>query len=634
MHDRFKVHRGKMILFLILLLSAYLICWKMWESGNGNQYYTAAVKSMLTSWHNFFYVSYDQGGFISVDKPALGLWLQCLFAFIFGVHGWSVILPEALCALGSITVVYCLVKKSWGETTALLASFFMALTPIFVAVSRTNNLDAPLVFVCLLAVWALLKAAEKGRLKCIILTMVLIGIGFNIKMLQAYMFLPAVYLVYFFTAEIGWRKRVVHLVIATVVLLAVSLSWCLAVDLTPASSRPFVGSSSTNSTLELAIGYNGLLRALPVPKETMADIAGAISQVPNEGADAGIFRLFNKEMAGQASWLLPLALFGLMALFMKVFQKDKTARQSNVRQLLLWGGVFVPMYVYFSISGHIHRYYLIMFVPCLAVLSAIAVIELARRFKRDKNGKNRWQNLLLPLAFSLTAAVQVFILKTYAIRFSKVLVPVILFGVGLAIVLFIAVKIVKKESRVLTRIALTVGVIGLLAAPAYWAYTPIQYGTNVITPFAGPPAISKPYEDPKTGISEYSWGKKWYAGKDLTGELISVDMVNYIKANDSASRWQIAVPSIIFAAPLILSDDMSVMALGGFIGTDKSISLEDFKELVQDGSLHYFLVMPMQNSEIINWVMSHGKLVDPSEYSKMPQMEFYMLYDLSELKGN
>lgn len=628
-----KARRGKLFLFLILLLTAFLTCWKMWEAGNGNQYYTAAVKSMLTGWHNFFYVSYDQGGFISVDKPPLGLWLQCLFALVFGVRGWSVILPSVLSALGSVLVVYGLVKKSWGEMTALLACLFMALTPIFAVVSRTNNLDAPLVFVCLLAVRALLKAAEEGSLKHILLTMVLLGFGFNIKMLQAYMFLPAVYLVYFFTAEAKCRRRVVHLVIATVVLLAVSLSWCLVVDLTPASNRPFVGSSSTNSTIELAVGYNGLLRALPVPKETMADISGAISQVPNEGAGAGILRFFNKEMAGQASWLLPMAVFGLIAIVLKVLQKDKSERKKSVRQLLLWGGIFVPMYVYFSISGHIHRYYLIMFVPCLAVLAAVAVTEFERRFKISVNGGSLWQSLLLPLAFAVTAAAQVFILKTHAAGYSGVLVPVVLIGACLAVLLFIAVKALKKERKALTGIALAVGLIGLLAAPAYWAYAPIRYGTNVITPFAGPPDVSKPYEDPKTGITQYEWGRKWYAGQDLTGELIPVEMVNYIKDNDNGSRWQLAVPSIIFATPLIISDDVTVMPLGGFIGTDKSVTLEGFKELVQAGKLQYFLVTPTERSEIISWVMSHGKRVDPAEYSKNPRMEYYMLYDLSGLKG-
>jgi 4-amino-4-deoxy-L-arabinose transferase-like glycosyltransferase len=56
------------------------------------------------------------------------------------VCGWSVILPEALCTIGSVAVLYAVVKRSFGETCGLLAALFMALTPIVAAVSRTNNL--------------------------------------------------------------------------------------------------------------------------------------------------------------------------------------------------------------------------------------------------------------------------------------------------------------------------------------------------------------------------------------------------------------------------------------------------------------------------------------------------------------
>jgi 4-amino-4-deoxy-L-arabinose transferase-like glycosyltransferase len=38
---------------------------------------------MLTSFHNFFFVSFDGGEFVSVDKPPLGLWIQAVSAMIF-----------------------------------------------------------------------------------------------------------------------------------------------------------------------------------------------------------------------------------------------------------------------------------------------------------------------------------------------------------------------------------------------------------------------------------------------------------------------------------------------------------------------------------------------------------------------
>ena len=55
----------------ILALSAFLNLYGLTSEGHPNSYYSAAVKNMLTSWSNFFFVSFD-AGFVSVDKPPPG----------------------------------------------------------------------------------------------------------------------------------------------------------------------------------------------------------------------------------------------------------------------------------------------------------------------------------------------------------------------------------------------------------------------------------------------------------------------------------------------------------------------------------------------------------------------------------
>lgn len=283
------IGKEKIILIGILFLAGILTYWGFWDMGYGNEYYTAAVKSMLQSPHNFFFVSFDPTGFISVDKPALGLWIQCLFAAVFGVHGWSVILPEALCSVGSVAVLYAIIKRNFGPAAGLFSALLLALTPIFVAAARTNNLDPSLALVCLLAVWALDIAAERGSLKYLLLSMALVGIGFNIKMLEAYLIVPALFLTYLITARTGVRKRILHLIPAAAVLLAVSLSWAAAVDLTPADERPYVGSSNTNSVLELALYYNGIERVVSLIRSggSSQHIGTADTGTLSEGSDGG-----------------------------------------------------------------------------------------------------------------------------------------------------------------------------------------------------------------------------------------------------------------------------------------------------------------------------------------------------------
>src|SRR5947207_12532634 len=71
-------------LALPLVLSAALNLWNLGQNGFSNLYYSVAVQSMTQSFHNFFFASYDAGGFISVDKPPVALWMQAISAKIFG----------------------------------------------------------------------------------------------------------------------------------------------------------------------------------------------------------------------------------------------------------------------------------------------------------------------------------------------------------------------------------------------------------------------------------------------------------------------------------------------------------------------------------------------------------------------
>jgi 4-amino-4-deoxy-L-arabinose transferase-like glycosyltransferase len=256
----FAKSRRQGALLLIMALAGFLSFYAIGQEGYGNQYYAAAVKSMLTNRHSFFYASFDSAGYVTVDKPALGLWLQALSAAIFGFHGWSLILPEALSAVISVALTYHLVQRFAGKAAGLVSALILALTPILIAVSRTNNLDSSLIMVLLLAAWAMVVAAERGSFKLLLLSVALVGLGFNIKMLQAFMVLPGLYLVYLGTAPVRVGKRIGQLAAATTVLLVVSLSWAVVVDLTPAEQRPYIGSSKTNSVIELALGYNGLQR--------------------------------------------------------------------------------------------------------------------------------------------------------------------------------------------------------------------------------------------------------------------------------------------------------------------------------------------------------------------------------------
>src|SRR5919202_2671343 len=109
----------RLALVAILVLSVFLNLFRLTSAGYGNTYYAAAVKDMLTGWHNFFFVSFD-AGFVTVDKPPLGLWIQAASAYLFGFSGPSLLLPQALAGILSVALLYHLVRRSFGPLAGLL----------------------------------------------------------------------------------------------------------------------------------------------------------------------------------------------------------------------------------------------------------------------------------------------------------------------------------------------------------------------------------------------------------------------------------------------------------------------------------------------------------------------------------
>ncbi len=442
-----------LLLGAILAGSAYLNFFRLNAQGYANSYYAAAVKSMLASWHNFFFVSFDPGGFVSVDKPPVGFWIQAASAKVFGFSGFSLLFPEALAGVLSVALTYYLVRRVFGVPAGLLAALALALTPISVVTDRNNTIDSLLVLALLLAAWAFIVAAETGRLRWLLLGAFGVGVAFNIKMMEAFLPLPAFYLVYFLGAPVGRWRRIGHLALATVVLLVVSLSWATAVDLTPPSQRPYVGSSSDNSELNLIVGYNGLDRLLP----------RSFSFGSFETGAPGPLRMLNHNLAGQISWVLPMAIIGFFA----AFWQSRPRRRLDRRQkgLVLWGMWALTELVFFSVANEFHLYYMVTMAPPIAALVGVGVAAMWQDY--------RWRGIrgwLLPLAIGATAAVQTHILASYPDWTSR-LTPLLS---GLALVSIVVLLLTWLPQRrhltavIFARAAVVAGIAALLVAPTVW----------------------------------------------------------------------------------------------------------------------------------------------------------------------
>jgi 4-amino-4-deoxy-L-arabinose transferase-like glycosyltransferase len=159
--------------------------------GAPHYYYSAAVRSMSGSWHNFFYGAFDPSGTITVDKLPGWLWVHALFVRVLGMHDWVLLLPEALAATATVPLLYGAVRRWAGPRAAFGAVLVFLLTPATFAAAHVNIADTLLVLCVVAAAYALVRALDQDGWGWLLLSAVLLGVAFQMKMLQALLVLPA-----------------------------------------------------------------------------------------------------------------------------------------------------------------------------------------------------------------------------------------------------------------------------------------------------------------------------------------------------------------------------------------------------------------------------------------------------------
>ncbi len=192
----------------LLVLAAVLNLWALSRNGWANDYYSAAVRSMSTSWHDFLFASLDPSGVMTVDKPPLALWVQALSVRVFGYHPLSMLVPQALMGVGErrrSSTTSC--GAASAASAGFVAGLALALTPITVAISRHNNPDALLVLCCVAALWFAVRALEDGRTRWLVLAGVCVGLGFETKMGVALLVVPGIALAWLWCAPRGRAAR-------------------------------------------------------------------------------------------------------------------------------------------------------------------------------------------------------------------------------------------------------------------------------------------------------------------------------------------------------------------------------------------------------------------------------------------
>jgi len=596
-------------------LAAILYLWNLTLNGFANTYYSAAALAASQSWSAWFFGALDGGSFITVDKPPLSTMLMGLSVRLFGLSSWSILLPEALLGVGSVVLLFAVVRRQFGTAAATIAGVALAITPVAALMFRFNNPEALLTFLLILSAAGAQRAIEGGRHRWLVLAGVATGLAFLAKYLQGFLVGPAIVLAYGIAANASVRRRIAGVVVFSATTLVTAGAWVAAVVLTPADMRPYIGGSSSNSVLDLIFGYDGLGRLLGA---SSGSNAGA-----NFSGAAGMLRLFNAELGGNIAWLLPFSAIALVAGLILTARARRTdlARAGYI----LWGGWLVVTGLVLSLmSGGSHQYYTIVLAPAVAALTGAGFMALW-----DLRDRFRFGGLALSGAILVTTALSYLLLSRTPDLLPWLAPAVIAIGLGSAA--FIAVP--ELDSRKVGVMLAGAGLAAILAGPAAFTFQTVTTSQQGSIVTAGPTAtVTDVLSGSSTGGMGGGRGMAPGGGGGTRGtpagfaggqpgtassSTSSGTLAEYLVANQGSATWVVAVSSAQSAADLELQTRLPVMSTGGWSGSDNALTLDELKSLVASGELRYFIVGGQGgmgggqggSSDVTAWVTANGTAV-------------------------
>lgn len=579
-------------LLLLLTATAVLYLCGLGSSGWANSYYAAAVQAGTQDAKAWLFGSFDSGNAITVDKPPAAMWVMVLSGRLLGFSSFSMLLPQALMGVGAVGMLYATVRRTSGPAAGLIAGSVLALTPVAASMFRYNNPDALLVLLLIVAAYCTVRATESASTRWIALAGCVVGFAFLTKMLQAMLVVPGLALAFLVAAPIGMWQRVGKLLVGAATMV-VSAGWYIAlVELWPADSRPYIGGSTDNSLLQLALGYNGIERVVGGEGPGGGMGPGGPGGNLFFGGEPGIGRLFGLSMGTEASWLLPAALIGLAA---GLWFTRGTPRTGRVRAgLLLWGGwLLVTGAVFSFMDGIVHPYYTVALAPATAALVGITVRELWR-------GRQFFAPRVVLAAMLAVTGVWAFILLARNPEWWPALRWIVLVGtIASAAVIGVGVH---RLGRACAVTAVAAALFGLAATGAHTLAT-------IGHPSTGPMAISGPAGAAGAGFGFGPGG--WGAHTD------NAQLQQLLR--NTGGRWAAATVGSHQADSLELDTGAAVMAIGGFSGGDNSPTLAQFQQYVADGEIRYFIAGQHggppghrrgSGADIANWVQQNFTRMD------------------------
>ncbi|MFF4889229.1 ArnT family glycosyltransferase [Micromonospora chersina] len=610
-------------LLAVAALAAVVYGWQLRHAGYA-EYYAVAVRSMSVSWRAFLFGAFDPGATVTVDKLAGAFLPQALSARVFGFHPWSLALPQVVEGVVSVLVLYRLVRRWCGAPAGLLAAAMFALSPIVASMFGHPMEDAALTMCLVLAADAFVAALAGARTGRLVLAGVGVGLGFQAKMLQSWLVLPAFALAWLALAPASGRRRLGQVALAGAATVAVSLAWVLLLTVVPAGDRPYVDGTTNDSAVAMVFGYNGLDRfGAHVPGTVESGFTTPDPAGPADAAasPAGSWhKLVDPGYATQIGWLYPLALAGLVV---GLLRHRCAGRADPTRAgFVLWGGWLATAVVVFSGMTLTHRAYLATLAPPLAALAAAGVV-LSWRGLRD-----RWATWLLPAVLLVQLVWTAHLAGRYAGFLPWLTWPTLATAAAATVALVVLVRrsrrgagapvVAGRRTAEPWRAAAALGVAAVLAVPAAWGLSVLdrRYAGTAFEAGAGPSGPVGLALDADTTDTLTAAGRR---------------LDDYLLAHRDGARYVAATSSWRTASQFVLPTGQPFLPLGGYSGLVPQPTLAELRALVDAGELRFVLLggvgglgtTDSELSRIMTWVLSSCREVPAAEHGGGEELLVY-----------
>jgi 4-amino-4-deoxy-L-arabinose transferase-like glycosyltransferase len=591
-------------LLAIAAVAAVAYGWGMAGAGV-EPFYGAAARSMSESWHDLIFGAFDPAGTVTVDKLPGALWVQALSLRVFGFHIWALVLPQVVEGVLTILVLYRAVRRLAGPAAGLTAAAVLAVTPITVLLSRGNVSDSLLILLLVLAADATSAALLTGSLRQLLLAGVWVGLAFQAKMTQAWLVLPALAAAYLLAAPAArLRTRCAHVALAGLVTAVVSLSWMTAVSLVPSQDRPYVDGSPDDSVYTQVFDYNGLGRLTgnwasvagpPSPLVVAAKESGQLLTAATIGIKAGWHRLLADPFAAGSGWLLPAAVAGALGV---LISRRRQGRRDPLRAaVVLWGGWWLVLAVFFSVGTFINSYYVAALVPAVAALCGAGITGC---------GPGPW-----PARVRLIVTATVLGCVGYGayLMSGTASGPVVLTTVALVMAACAAARLLLPASGKAGHL------IAVASAGAAVLLLPAAAAVSCVIRGLGP--FDTPFESSRTAHNNQALAA---AGPALTRA------VQRLELHTSPGDALFGTDTSGLAQSYILYGGREVLPIGGYLGNVPAPTLATLQADISRGYVRVFVlpVSPPGPDPRVQWIESHcTRQPQPPHRRPVPYASFF-----------